>query len=85
MKKLILLLVLAFAMCGCSKLFPPKPIPTKGNSIETQFFVVEYDSCEYIMRHAGYKGFLAHKGNCKYCTERHKKKQEEIIRRLKEE
>lgn len=85
MKKLIILLTLAFVMCGCSNLFPPKPIPTKGDFTETPFFVVEYDSCEYIMRVAGYKGYLSHKGNCKFCAERRKKEQEELIRKIKEQ
>lgn len=37
------------------------------------FAVIEYDSCEYIIRDVPYKGFLAHKGNCKYCEKRNKK------------
>ena len=34
------------------------------------FAVIEYDSCEYIIRSSGHQGFLAHKGNCKYCEKR---------------
>jgi hypothetical protein len=85
MKKLIVLLTLALVMCGCSNLFPPSPIPTKGDVKNTQFFVVEYDGCEYIMRATGHRGYLAHKGNCIYCAERRKKEQEELIRKIKEQ
>lgn len=85
MKKLILLLALVFVMYGCSNSYPPQPMPTKGDFTKTQFFVVEYDSCEYIMRAVGYKGYLAHKGNCKYCAERRMKEQEELIRKIKEQ
>ena len=45
---------------------------------EYRFRVVVIDSCEYIYgvlksfdNHRGY-GFLAHKGNCKFCEERRK-------------
>ena len=31
------------------------------------------DSCEYLVRHSGYSGYMAHKGNCKFCEERRKK------------
>jgi hypothetical protein len=34
------------------------------------FKVIVYDSCEYIMRENSYQGFLAHKGNCRFCEER---------------
>ena len=50
------------------------------------FSVVVIDSCEYLIRtysdrkhigHHGYGfgyGYMAHKGNCKFCMERNKKK-----------
>lgn len=50
-----------------------------GNANNPQVIII--DSCEYI--HYGYG--LAHKGNCKYCSERHKKEQEELVQRLKEQ
>jgi hypothetical protein len=34
--------------------------------------VIVIDSCEYLVRKEGYKGFMAHKGNCKFCKERNK-------------
>lgn len=38
------------------------------------FYTLELDSCEYLLysertNYAGF-GFMAHKGNCKYCKER---------------
>lgn len=38
------------------------------------FNVVVVDSCEYIICESGYKGFMAHKGNCKFCEQRAKNK-----------
>ena len=83
MKKLILLLALAFVMCGCN---PPeiKPLKTSNDIWNINGWnckVIEIDSCEYIQ--GGY--LLSHKGNCKYCAERRKKEQEELIRKIKEQ
>lgn len=81
MKKLMLLLALVFVMCGC---VPPKNEDgsiklNTGNANYPQVTVI--DSCEYIHWVYG----LAHKGNCKYCAERYKKEQEELIRKIKEQ
>lgn len=40
-----------------------------GNGYNTEII----DSCEYLVRHEGYAGYMAHKGNCKFCEERRKK------------
>ena len=48
------------------------PNYTRGTDKDA-FRVVEYDSCEYVIRECGHQGFLAHKGNCKYCQERMRK------------
>lgn len=80
MKKLILLLSLAFLMCGCNK----KPQILKDNIVNINGWdckVIEIDSCEYIQ--GGY--MLSHKGNCKYCAERRRKEQEELIHKIKEQ
>ena len=48
-----------------------------------RFAVVEIDSCEYLVSLGnGYQGFMAHKGNCKYCA---KRREEEIRKVLREE
>ena len=66
MKKLLFLFVLVLMLVSCqdSKLI-------SGSEYE----VVEIDSCEYVY------GFyrLAHKGNCKYCTERRKKEYTQVV------
>jgi hypothetical protein len=79
MKKLILLLALAFVMCGCYRQNADGSYTT-GNALN-EFRVITIDSCEYIVD--GY--WMAHKGNCKFCAERKRKEQEELICRLKED
>ena len=51
---------------------------------EDGFAVLTFDSCEYIFKTDGYRGFLAHKGNCRFCEERRQKELEELIIKLKE-
>lgn len=69
MKKLIFIIALTtIMMAGC-----------KTNTEETKrlngFDIVVIDNCEYLKKtvtiggHSGY-GYLAHKGNCKYCEQR---------------
>jgi hypothetical protein len=42
------------------------------DQVKANYLIKEIDSCEYIIysKHSGYKGygFMAHKGNCKYCN-----------------
>lgn len=35
------------------------------------FEVIEVDSCEYLVGYSFNKGYMAHKGNCKYCIKRY--------------
>ena len=43
------------------------------------FYVVEIDGCEYLVGISGgvnsSKGYMSHKGNCKYCEERRRAEQ----------
>lgn len=79
MKKIILLALTALIMVGCiSDKEEAKIYENDG------FATLTYDNCEYVFKTAGYKGFLAHKGNCKFCAERRKKELEELIIKLKE-
>jgi len=79
MKKLILL-ALVFVICGCSAPTPTRIYTNdKVYYIEKATFII--DSCEYILGDKEY----THKGNCKYCNERRKKEQEELINKLKEQ
>lgn len=41
---------------------------------------VVIDGCEYITRHEGYSGYMAHKGNCKYCAIRQKNMVDSIVK-----
>ena len=40
---------------------------------DQEYNVIVVDSCEYLYKRSGYRGYFAHKGNCKYCIERQKK------------
>lgn len=66
MKKLFLLCALCAVMLSACREYPKEVYKTKDGL----FSVIEVDSCEYIIKYEGYRGFMAHKGNCKYCEER---------------
>jgi len=78
MKKIILLILTALIMVGCDQ-------QQIADSITKEDFgVCVYDSCEYLIAINGYEGFLAHKGNCKYCKERRQEELKELMEQLKE-
>jgi hypothetical protein len=80
MKKLILLACTVLVIAGCLS------DQQEARMYErTGFATLTFDSCEYVFKVAGYKGFLAHKGNCKFCAERRQKELEELVIKLKEE
>lgn len=81
MKKLVLLLALAFVMCGCVR-YDHVHGCIGREELYNPYYIVIIDSCEYIK--VMYVDGLTHKGNCKYCAERRKKEQEELIRKIKE-
>jgi len=77
MKKIILLALAALMMVGCSN----------QNNIaksveEGDFSTTEYDSCEYLLRIGSSHGYLAHKGNCRFCKERRQKELNELVKQL---
>ena len=78
MKKLILLTLTALMMVGCISDEEEAEIYENDG-----FATLTYDSCEYVFKTAGYKGFLAHKGNCRFCKERRQKELEELVVRIK--
>ena len=78
MKKIILLALAALMMVGCDQQKIADDVTKKD------FGVCIYDSCEYLITIHGYKGFLAHKGNCRFCKERRQKELEELVEQLKE-
>jgi hypothetical protein len=56
--------------------FTPKIVHMPKSGDNTEYKIVELDSCEYIMYHSVYnpsEDKLTHKGNCKYCQARLKK------------
>ena len=85
MKKLILLALTSLIMAGC--------VYETEAEIEEQkrlngFNIIVIDSCEYLKKkegggYLGY-GFLAHKGNCRFCKERRQKELEELVIKLRE-
>jgi len=70
MNKVILFLIAMLMLTACNETRKTKTI---DNVSGTTFDVIEVDSCEYIIGSAGYKGYMAHKGNCKYCEQRRNK------------
>ena len=78
MKKLLLLALTAMMMVGCDQQ------QYANDMTKDDFGVCVYDSCEYLIAAHGYKGFLAHKGNCKFCAERRKQELKELVEQLKD-
>ena len=68
MKKTVFVSMAILALASCIE----DPNYTKGKETDA-FRIVEFDSCEYVYRECGHQGYLAHKGNCKYCEARLKK------------
>ena len=84
MKKIIILTLATLMMIGCEH-------KTDAEIEEAErlngFNIVVIDSCEYLYKevpavYAGY-GFMAHKGNCRFCKERRQKELEELVEQLK--
>lgn len=78
MKKLLLLAFAAMMMVGCDQQ------QYANDMTKDDFGVCVYDSCEYLIAAHGYKGFLAHKGNCKFCAKRRKQELKELVEQLKD-
>lgn len=78
MKYYLLLAFIALIMVGCVNQ------EKAANQIEKgDFATMEYDSCEYLLRIGIYQGYLAHKGNCRFCKERRQKELKELVEQLK--
>lgn len=67
MRKAFLFIVVLLTLTACNESRKTQTIENIGN---TNFDVIEIDSCEYVIGSFGYKGYMAHKGNCKYCEQR---------------
>lgn len=69
MRKLLLLIVIIFI--GCNK---QEEIRIDGGTYK----ICTIDSCEYILIKYDSRDYeLVHKGNCKFCIERHKQELKE--------
>lgn len=81
MKKIILLILAALMMVGCDDAEIEEAKSLNG------FNIVVIDSCEYLKRcePGTFAGYLAHKGNCRFCAERRKQELELLVKHLKEQ
>jgi len=84
MKKIILLVVVTLMMVGCE--YKTDTEIEEAKRLDG-FNIVVIDSCEYLKRcesaaYAGY-GYLAHKGNCRFCAERRKQEVEALVEQFK--
>lgn len=68
MKKFVLLALGAMMMVGCIRLKTDAEIAEEKRYCGYRLVVI--DSCEYLEQQIGYRGYFAHKGNCKYCQQR---------------
>ena len=78
MKKIVIVLVALIVIvmtscCGIKKTKDGSVALGYGN--DSNPYVVVIDSCEYVVWGYG----MAHKGNCKYCEERHTKEYETFL------
>ena len=72
----LIILGCLFALIFCIDYCQYNDSDIKGND-GGGYNVVVIDSCEYLVRQSGYSGYMAHKGNCKFCEIRHKKSKED--------
>ena len=70
-------LLVAVIFCGCDDMNRAeersKVFKTAVEVNGYQISIIEFDSCQYLISGVGYSQMMAHKGNCKFCTERSKK------------
>ena len=76
--KKLLIALLTTIIIGCEVKDPYETVTIKNG-----FNVIIVDSCEYLYKkvpagYAGY-GFMAHKGNCRFCKERKEKELKELM------
>jgi hypothetical protein len=68
--KTFLTIVTVLILTACNGITKTR---TTENIDGTTFDIIEVDSCEYLVATRAYRGYMAHKGNCKYCEQRRKK------------
>lgn len=65
---LVTALLAAGLFSGCGPKGPRREV--RQHDADRTFQVIVVDSCEYLYRVYGYQGYMAHKGNCRFCTAR---------------
>lgn len=97
MKKIILLVLTTLMMVGCNTRTEEQRYNDylqEQNAVNRWkgYSVIIVDSCEYIVKTidvavgdwcATQSGYLAHKGNCRFCVERRKQELKELVEQLK--
>ena len=87
MKKIILLALATLIMVGCEQ----QEAKSKQEQIGYDYSVIIVDGCEYIEKTDEYAigsrmgtkaGYVAHKGNCRFCAERRKQELKELVEQL---
>lgn len=93
MKKITLLALTALMMVGCDTRTEEQRYNDDYLQVQNGYSVIIVDNCEYIVktidvatgfRSATQSGYLAHKGNCRFCAERRKQELKELVEQLKE-
>ena len=91
MKKIILLALTALMMVGCDTRTEEQRYNDDYLQVKNGYSVIIVDNCEYIIktidvskgfRNATQSGYLAHKGNCRFCAERKKQELKELVEQL---
>jgi hypothetical protein len=74
MKTKIFIPLLLIVLVGCSEI-PKEHRPIVSNpDILYGMNIVQVDSCEYVVYSSYQQSGITHKGNCKFCIERSKRK-----------
>ena len=96
MKKIIILALAVLIMAECKQQEAKSKhqrVECKQERVERDYSVIIVDGCEYIEKTDEYHigadmgtkaGYLAHKGNCRFCTERRKQELEALVEQIKE-
>lgn len=94
MKKIIPLALTALIMVGCDTRTEEQRYNDDYLQVQNGYSVIIVDNCEYIVktidaatgfRSATQSGYLAHKGNCRFCAERRKQEMETLVKQIKKE
>lgn len=80
MNKILIIAILAVAFVSCEMESPAdkeerlnlqeKQRDKHISGLVEEFRVVVIDSCEYVILNTNDEGYMAHKGNCSYCSKR---------------